>query len=159
MTPYSAAPRTGGFMSWFRRAERWLDDRGRPAWIAAMVLAFIFIWPVGLAVLAYLIWSKRMFSRHSCAQRNHRHHDRHMGRHSSGNTVFDAYKADTLRRLEEEQMAFESFLQRLRDAKDKSEFDTFMQDRAAANRAEDAAAAQVAAEAPPPRDTLRGGDY
>lgn len=152
MTPYSAAPRTGGFTSWFRRAERWLDDRGKGAWIAAMVLAFIFIWPVGLAVLAYLIWSKRMFSRHSCAQRSHRHH---MSRHSSGNTVFDAYKADTLRRLEDEQMAFEAFLQRLRDAKDKSEFDTFMEDRAAANRAEDAAAAQVH----PPRDTLRGGEY
>ncbi len=49
---------------------------------------------------------------------------------SSGNTAFDAYKTDTLRRLEEEQTAFESFLQRLRDAKDKSEFDSFMEDRA-----------------------------
>jgi hypothetical protein len=49
---------------------------------------------------------------------------------SSGNTAFDAYKADTLRRLEEEQEAFEAFLQRLRDAKDKAEFDQFMDDRA-----------------------------
>ncbi len=44
-----------------RRAEAWLDERGRFAWIAAMVLGFIFIWPVGLAFLAYMIWSKRMF--------------------------------------------------------------------------------------------------
>lgn len=58
---------------------------------------------------------------------------RTMTRHkfrSSGNTAFDAYKADTLRRLEEEQEAFEAFLQRLRDAKDKAEFDQFMDDRA-----------------------------
>jgi hypothetical protein len=56
-----------------------------------------------------------------------------MSRHkfrSSGNSAFDAYKADTLRRLEEEQEAFESFLQRLRDAKDKAEFDQFMEERA-----------------------------
>lgn len=48
----------------------------------------------------------------------------------TGNSAFDAYKADTLQRLEEEQEAFESFLQRLRDAKDKQEFDAFMDDRA-----------------------------
>ncbi|MEO0916395.1 MAG: DUF2852 domain-containing protein, partial [Pseudomonadota bacterium] len=40
------------------------------------------------------------------------------------------YKADTLRRLEEEQDAFEAFLQRLREAKDQAEFDEFMADRA-----------------------------
>ncbi len=49
---------------------------------------------------------------------------------SSGNTAFDAYKAETLRRLEEEQDNFEAFLKRLRDAKDKAEFDQFMDDRA-----------------------------
>ena len=51
---------------------------------------------------------------------------------SSGNTAFDAYKAETLRRLEDEQQAFEGFLQRLREAKDKQEFDAFMEDRARA---------------------------
>lgn len=162
MTLSSAALRTGGFTTWPRRAERWLDDRGKGAWIAALVLAFVFIWPLGLALLAYLIWSKRMFSRHSCAARRARHHmGHHMDRHGSngtGNAAFDAYKADTLRRLEDEQAAFEAFLQRLRDAKDKSEFDTFMTDRAAANQAEDAAQAAGAA-AQPPRDSLGGGEY
>ena len=63
-----------------------------------------------------------------------RHATRHAFR-SSGNSAFDAYKADTLRRLEEEQEAFEAFLQRLRDAKDKAEFDQFMDDRTrSANR-------------------------
>jgi hypothetical protein len=49
---------------------------------------------------------------------------------SSGNTAFDAYKTETLRRLEEEQHNFEAFLERLREAKDKAEFDQFMDDRA-----------------------------
>ncbi len=48
---------------------------------------------------------------------------------NTGNAAFDAYKQDTLTRLEEEQSSFQSFLQRLRDAKDKSEFDEFMSNR------------------------------
>jgi len=115
--------------NWLTRAERWLDARGRGAWIAAMVLGFIFFWPVGLGLLAYMIWSKRMFSkstRHSCRPR-HRH--MHMSR-PTGNAAFDQYKSDTLRRLEEEQTSFENFLERLRAAKDKSEFDAFMDERA-----------------------------
>ena len=125
MTPATTtmtAPRP----NWFQRAEAWLDDKGKGAWIAAMVLGFILFWPIGLALLAYMIWSKRMFNG-SCARRTH--HARHAFK-SSGNTAFDSYKADTLRRLEEEQDAFEAFLQRLREAKDKAEFDQFMQDRA-----------------------------
>jgi predicted CopG family antitoxin len=61
---------------------------------------------------------------------------------SSGNSTFDAYKSDTLRRLEDEQRNFEEFLKRLRDAKDKAEFDTFMEDRASrsAETSEDDAA-------------------
>jgi hypothetical protein len=116
----------------FRRSEAWLDDKGKGAWIAVMVLGFIVFWPIGLALLAYMIWSKRMFNG-SCAARTR--HVRHAFS-SSGNTAFDAYKEATLRRLEEEQDAFEAFLQRLREAKDKSEFDQFMDERA--KRARDA---------------------
>jgi hypothetical protein len=116
--------------SWLTRAERWLDDKGKGAWIAAMVLGFIFFWPVGLALLAYMIWSKRMFSGTSCAKRSKR---TMMTQRSTGNAAFDAYKADTLRRLEEEQTNFESFLERLREAKDKAEFDQFMDERARKN--------------------------
>ncbi|MFZ7090634.1 DUF2852 domain-containing protein [Primorskyibacter sp. 2E233] len=114
---------------WLSRAEAWLDQRGKGAWIAAMVLGFIFFWPVGLALLAYMIWSKRMFNK-SCRSGTHSHR-RHAfaAMKPSGNTAFDAYKAETLRRLQDEQEAFESFLQRLRDAKDKAEFDQFMDDR------------------------------
>ena len=48
---------------------------------------------------------------------------------SSGNTAFDEYREETLRRLEEEQKEFFEFLERLRHAKDKAEFDQFMEDR------------------------------
>lgn len=126
LTPTALATQSTG---WFTRAENWLDEKGKGAWIAAMVLGFIFFWPIGLALLFYMIWSKRMFSK-SCRKSTS------MGRHGisamrpTGNTAFDAYKADTLRRLEEEQNNFESFLERLRDAKDKAEFDQFMDDRA-----------------------------
>ena len=48
---------------------------------------------------------------------------------SSGNRAFDEYRAETLRRLEEEQREFRDFLDRLRFAKDKQEFDQFMSER------------------------------
>ncbi len=116
--------RSPGF---FARSEMWLDERGKGAWIAAMVLGFIFFWPAGLALLAYMIWSKRMFS---CTKTKSRTQKPSYGFKSSGNTAFDSYKADMLKRLEDEQEAFESFLERLREAKDKQEFDSFMDERA-----------------------------
>lgn len=48
---------------------------------------------------------------------------------SSGNRAFDEYRAETLRRLEEEQREFKDFLERLRFAKDRAEFDQFMSER------------------------------
>ena len=51
------------------------------------------------------------------------------GQPSSGNHAFDDYRAETLRRLEEEQREFLQFLERLRHAKDKAEFDQFMAER------------------------------
>jgi hypothetical protein len=53
---------------------------------------------------------------------------------TSGNHAFDEYRAETLRRLEEEQTEFSSFLERLRFAKDKAEFDQFMAERRQAPR-------------------------
>lgn len=141
MTPTPSATWGGAppaRMSWLRRVEAWLDDKGKGAWIAAMILGFVFFWPMGLALLAYMIWSKRMFNRHNCQARRSEFVARHRAMHEafrpSGNTAFDSYKTEMLKRLEDEQQAFESFLQRLRDAKDKSEFDAFMDDRAKAAR-------------------------
>ncbi|HEY9039393.1 MAG TPA: DUF2852 domain-containing protein [Roseovarius sp.] len=126
MTTYAQTPiAAGGPLRWLERAALWLDARGKFAWIAAVVIGFILAWPVGLAILAYMIWSKRMFG--NCSKR--RTAAPSMTR-SSGNSAFDAYRDETLRRLQEEQASFESFLDRLRQAKDKAEFDQFMQDRA-----------------------------
>jgi Protein of unknown function (DUF2852) len=162
--PSASAP-SGGFAGRMRQTEAWLDRKGKFAWIAATVLGFVFFWPVGLALLAYMIWSKRMFS-HSChsgdrrarwaAKMERKFADRGFPGDRSGyayggtgNTAFDTYKADALRRLEEEQEAFESFIQRLRDAKDKAQFDSFMDDRARANREATAQADTIDAEAGP----------
>jgi len=109
-----------------------LDELGRGAWIALMVLGFAFWWPIGLAILAFSFWSGRM----GCW--NHNGVARWQGRmergwwappRSSGNRAFDEYRAETLRRLEEEQREFREFLSRLRMAKDKAEFDQFMAER------------------------------
>ena len=127
MSTAASTPHSSGFSGWLHRAEAWLDDKGKGAWIAVMVLAFILFWPLGLALLAYMIWSKKMI-----CQSSYRHHRRrHMSR-GTGNTAFDAYKAETLERLEKEQANFETFLQRLRAARDKAEFDQFMEERARA---------------------------
>ena len=47
----------------------------------------------------------------------------------TGNRAFDEYREETLRRLEDEASEFSSFLDRLRHAKDKAEFDQFMAER------------------------------
>jgi hypothetical protein len=62
------------------------------------------------------------------------------GPRSSGNRAFDDYRAETLRRLEDEQREFRDFLDRLRFAKDKTEFDAFMAERR--NRSPDGAQPQ-----------------
>ena len=57
---------------WLERSRDWLDERGKAAWIAVMVIGFVLFWPIGLAVLFYMFWSKRM----SCNSWGRRH-DRH----------------------------------------------------------------------------------
>jgi hypothetical protein len=108
-----------------------LDEIGKPAWIGLLVLSFIIYWPLGLALLAFLIWSGRMGCHAGHGRRYRRMHRGRWcgGRHSSGNVAFDEYREETLRRLEEEQREFQDFLARLRQAKDKAEFDQFMAER------------------------------
>ena len=126
-----------------------VDDFGKPAWIALMVLGFVVFWPIGLAILGYLIWSKRMGCWHGRghwyraedddARRDYREMKKAWKQHwrarwhgepeTSGNRAFDEYRTETLQRLEDEQREFKDFLERLRHAKDKAEFDQFMADR------------------------------
>jgi Protein of unknown function (DUF2852) len=114
-----------------------LDDLGHPTWIALTVVSFFIWWPLGLVVLGYLVGSGRMARWTSCGA----HHWQRQAQgnpsgwwgwrssSSSGNRAFDEYRSETLRRLEEEQREFKEFLDRLRHAKDKAEFDQFMAER------------------------------
>jgi hypothetical protein len=115
-----------------------LDDFGKPAWIAVMVLGFIVWWPVGLAILGFMVWSGRM-GRMGCRSWGNWHRERgegwqgfgrrRSGRGYSGNSAFEEYRTETLRRLEDEQEEFMDYLRRLRHAKDRAEFDQFMTER------------------------------
>jgi uncharacterized protein DUF2852 len=51
------------------------------------------------------------------------------GSSASGNRAFDDYRSETLKRLEDEQREFKEYLERLRFAKDRAEFDQFMAER------------------------------
>jgi hypothetical protein len=114
-----------------------LDEYGKGAWIALIVLGFALFWPLGLAALFFVVFSGRARA-WKMEQRGRWHNARSRGfcwngggghGNSSGNAAFDEYREQTLRRLEEEQKEFFEYLERLRKAKDKEEFDRFMADR------------------------------
>jgi uncharacterized protein DUF2852 len=120
-----------------------LDDLGKPAWIALTILGFIYWWPIGLAILAFLIGSGRMgpwnrggASRWPNPMEEWRSPGTWWRPSRSGNQAFDEYRTETLRRLEEEQREFQEFLRRLRMARDKQEFDQFMEERRGRSSAE-----------------------
>jgi hypothetical protein len=115
-----------------------LDELGKPAWIALMILGFFIWWPLGLATLAFIFGSGRMSCWRSSGVSRWQAGTPRAGAgtwwqptRSSGNRAFDEYREETLRRLEEEQREFREFLDRLRFAKDKTEFDQFMAERRA----------------------------
>jgi hypothetical protein len=123
-----------------------------PATIALMVLGFIVFWPLGLAMLAYILFGDRLhaFKREanekmdgfykSCRRggwhgrtgnRDHGWHGR-----DTGNVAFDDWRKVELERIEEERRKldamreeFDNYLRELRRAKDQEEFDRFMRDR------------------------------
>ncbi|TCZ66039.1 DUF2852 domain-containing protein [Roseicella aquatilis] len=125
-------PGAGGFDPW---ALAWSVPK--PLLIAAVILGFAAFWPIGLALLFFALGSGRLGGR--WARRRHMQQGggdgcgwkgwRREEAPGSGNRAFDEYRQDTLRRLEEEQREFAAFLERLRVAKDKAEFDQFMAER------------------------------
>ena len=112
-----------------------LDEYGKGAWIALIILGFYMFWPVGLTALAFVVFSGR--GRAWRMQRGQWYNTnmrgcgmgRGRGARSSGNAAFDEYRAETIKRLEDEQKEFVEYLEKLRQAKDKQEFDQFMADR------------------------------
>jgi hypothetical protein len=132
-----------------------------------MILGFIFFWPIGLAILVFKFCGGH-FPRFAGPQweggswGNWAHEWRHgpwgdaaSNRGSwyaprSGNYAFEEYRRATLERLEaerrklaEEERAFADFLRELRTARDREEFDRFMQSRRQQGSAHDQGPSQV----------------
>ncbi|MER0236581.1 DUF2852 domain-containing protein [Fulvimarina sp. MAC8] len=122
----------------------------RPAWtpatIALMVGGFFVFWPLGLAVLAYILWGDRLdaFKRdvNTSTDRFFGGLKRagfdasSFGAPRTGNVAFDDWRDAELKRLDEERRKlheasaeFEAYARELRRAKDQEEFDRFMKDR------------------------------
>jgi hypothetical protein len=123
-----------------------------PLTLLLMILGFIFFWPLGLAMLAYMVWGHRVpeVRRHFEGMKSGWNRDWDCGPWArgrnnfrgfssrSGNVAFDDYREKELKRLEEERRRldeelrdFESYMADLRRARDAEEFDRFMRDRAA----------------------------
>lgn len=119
----------------------------RPAWtpatIAMMVVGFMVFWPLGLAMLAYIVWGDRLdaFKRDV-----NRATDGFAGKFRrgaamaspTGNVAFDEWRDAELDRLAEERRKldamrdeFDAHMRDLRRAKDQQEFDEFMASRKA----------------------------
>jgi hypothetical protein len=122
----------------------------RPAWtpftIALMVIGFIVAWPLGLLMLAYILFGERIpeIRRHFDGVRRDWSSETRCGPRGfarSGNTAFDDYREAELKRLEaerrkleDERREFEQYVHDLRRARDKEEFDRFMSERAQRGR-------------------------
>jgi hypothetical protein len=111
-----------------------IDEQGRIGWFVLTLLAFLLAWPLGLLMLGFLAATGRlaMFRTMPAGQWFNLRPARGSGFAmwgGSGNAAFDAYRRSELTRLEEEEREFRSFLERLRRARDKEEFDRFMAER------------------------------
>lgn len=111
--------------------------------IAGIVLGFIFVWPLALA---YLVWK---FMGYPVPREAKEFFDKNFTRVSwnsafqarapftrTGNFAFEEYRRRELerleaerRRLDEEAQAFAEFVEELKRAKDREEFDAFMTKR------------------------------
>ncbi|OKL44553.1 DUF2852 domain-containing protein [Pseudovibrio exalbescens] len=115
----------------------------RPAWtpatIALMVLGFVVFWPLGLAMLAYILWGDKFDDFKRQAKDTWRQGplkdavNTMSGYAPTGNVAFDEYREAELKRLEEERRKldamrndFDNYMKELRRARDKEEFDRFM---------------------------------
>ena len=120
----------------------------RPAWtpatIAMMIVGFMIYWPLGLAMIGYILWGDRLdlFKRDVNETTDRffgglkRRGPAGFAAGRTGNVAFDDWREAELsrldaerRRLHEVSTEFESYARELRRAKDQDEFDRFMRDR------------------------------
>lgn len=121
----------------------------KPAWspltVVGTILGFMIFWPLGLAMIAYVIWGDRFIKEGQDLTSKLRDAGRNVGFNAgftggmnrTGNVAFDDYREETMRRLEAErrqleaqEQEFADFMRELRRARDKEEFDRFMASRA-----------------------------
>lgn len=108
-----------------------VDRGGMPAWLAVSVLGWIVFWPLGVFLTVNML-----MRRSSYMYANGRHGEmvgcgfgrRDGSVRKTGNTAFDQYREETLKRLEDERQAFADYLERLRSARDQEEFDGWMKE-------------------------------
>ena len=98
--------------------------------IVAVVLGFIVWWPIGLAIIAYTVWGPQKDL--TSAEKDKSPVGDLYGKWS-GSSPFDDYRVTALKRLEsqrrkleDEEAAFDAFLDRLRHARNRQEFDQFL---------------------------------
>ena len=112
--------------------------------IVLMIIGFAVFWPLGLAMLAWIIWGDQIGAKAEELKGQFRSFQERAPRFGSGttgfrgrtgNAAFDEYREQELKRLDEERRKleamraeFESFVQELRRVKDQEEFDRFMRD-------------------------------
>lgn len=116
-----------------------------PATIAMMVLGFVVFWPLGLAMLAYILFGERLKGFKKDANdtvdgvfSSFKRKAPRYGRpgFGTGNVAFDDWRDAELTRLDEERRKldemreqFDEYVRELRRAKDQEDFDRFMRDR------------------------------
>jgi len=106
--------------------------------VLLMVIGFVLFWPLGLAMLAWIVWGDEISRMADDCKSRFGSMSRAMPARpftasATGNMAFDEYRARELERLEEERRKveamrteFEDFLREVRRAKDQEEFEKFM---------------------------------
>ena len=165
-------PSSGCGQSWRGSGfgRRRCGARWTVAELLAMILGFIVFWPIGLAVLGWKLWQRKSgyrgdfatmvqekmaqaggfarqwegpFARSGSGRGG-------WGMRQTGNTIFDEWRAAELARLEEERRKLEAaerdfadYIANLRRARDREEFERFMNERRAAGSARPEGGPQV----------------
>jgi len=116
----------------------------RPAWtpvtIAMMIIGFMIYWPLGLAMIAYIVWGDRLDGMkddlNRATDKVSETFKSTTNTSRTGNVAFDDWREVELARLEEERQKlnesvrdFEEYQRELRRAKDAEEFEAFMKSR------------------------------
>jgi hypothetical protein len=144
----SDRPTGGAYRSSCARGEPW-----KLVEILAMVLGFIVFWPIGVAVLGWKFWQRKSgypgdivaFAREKWSANGgsgrwgfagNPWQGSGFGTSPTGNRAFDEWRATELARLEEErkrlaaaEREFADYMENLRHARDREEFERFMNER------------------------------